>query len=89
MHTNPVAHSYIREMEELIACVLGDRSPAQIAELAGCSESKAAELAMTKDMVKLNHLLNLRREQQAAEIPSKWHTFQDVLEMDNRLVANG
>lgn len=29
MHTNPVAHSYIREMEELIVCVLCDWKPAQ------------------------------------------------------------
>lgn len=62
MPVNPIAHSYIREMEELIATVLGDIEPTQIAALSGCSKDKAQELALVKDLVKVNHLINLRNE---------------------------
>lgn len=68
MTVNKITHSYIREMEELIASVLGDFEPTQIAELSGCSKDKAQEFALVKDLVKVNHLINLRNERTGVEV---------------------
>lgn len=91
MSNDSVAKAYIAEMEELIVSVLGEKSPQEIAEFAGVSIAKATDLSMVREMVKLNHLLSIRRHQVHEVNPrvGELKPFPSKASFTTRMVANG
>jgi len=91
MTTENVAKAYIGEMEELIVSVLGEKTPQEIADFSGVGLDRATELCMIREMVKLNHLLQQRREQVSAPSArvAELKSYSVRFPVGTRKVANG